>query len=188
MASNIKKNTAPSVWKQLGYVVLGGIFYPVLPTAIQGIFKIDMSGWKGVLTGGLGGVALGAALDKPAMSAGAAGAAITHIMYVKANDTIGELLGTPIFRFDKDSQLFDDLPPGIQEVALPNGQKILAEIPQGQENTVNDYVAQLPGQNLNDYTAEVPSAAPRAMQTMNDFVGNVPGTSLSDPFTPKFGF
>ena len=188
MAKNIKKNTKSSVLKRLGYVLVGGVAYPLIPTAIQGILKTDMSGWKGVITGAVGGALVGAASDKVEIAAGAVGAAMTHVMYVKVNDSVNEVLGTPIFRFDPNSQLFDEMPEGMKTVTLPNGQTVMAEI-DGNDTELNDSVNNVPGAMLNDYVAEVPLATlPASNNTMSDYVSEVPGATLNDLYNPAMGW
>lgn len=175
MSMNLKKNTKPEPLKNLLWGVIGGFLYPVIPTAIQGFLKVDMSGWKGVLTGGLTTTAIGMLSDKMMIAYGGIAAMTTHIVYVKANDTIASVMNTPIFAFDKTSSLMDEaLPPGMEYINLPDGTRVIAQ----KSPALNDFVNEIPA--LQDYTSTIETTK-IASDALNDFVNEISASpSLND--------
>ncbi len=89
-------------WYDMGWALLGGLFYVVVPTAIQraGVrvnppdssgessYTIkwwDINGWPVFWIGTGGGLLLGAALRQPGFMAGALGTGTAHILFTKLN-------------------------------------------------------------------------------------------------------
>lgn len=176
--SNVKKNNNSAFWKKGMFGVLGGATYILIPTAVQGMFKVDMSGWKGVTAGAVGATLIGMGSDHPEFAMGALAASGVHITYVYGNDTIASLLGKPIFAFDPATQMLGDdaVPPGMQEITLPDGQRVLASA-----SGVNDFVSNLPGSQagMNDFVSSLPAAAGGSQ--LRDFSNSLPGkASLED--------
>ncbi len=155
---NIQKNVGKKEnWESAAYAGFGSVAYALIPTAIGSFFKVDMTGWTGVLTGMGSTLLIGSATDKMEIAYGGLGAGLLHIVYVRGNATIQSVLGTPIFAFDPNSQfLADDVnelqAQGYTEVTLPDGSTVMAN-PQG--------IAQ-----LNDYFSSIPYAQPQ-VQTYN---------------------
>lgn len=99
IGKNIKANATMTTFKKAGWAALGAATYALVPTAVQGWMKYDMSGWKGWGTGLMVGNLIGAMVNKPEMMMGATAAAGTHALYVKGNGAVNSVFGTPIFRF-----------------------------------------------------------------------------------------
>jgi hypothetical protein len=189
ISGNVKRNFDKKNMRSLAYAAIGGALYPLIPTIIQGFSgkvatganRVDMSGWKGVLTGGITTALVGMASNKMEIAYGGFAAMITHITYVKANDTIASFTGSPIFAFDKSSQiqnvLSDNLPNGMEYITLPDGKQVLAS------SGVSDYVPALV-----DYRAGVSDYVPALgdyRADLSDYVDNFRGDTtvgMSDFF------
>ena len=74
---------------------------PVLYTTVPTLF--GLSGWTGLLVGFSVPYLLGKALNVPSMCHAAVGIAGQHIMYVKGNGTVNQVLGKPIWAFGETS-------------------------------------------------------------------------------------
>lgn len=174
MGANINMNAKVSELKPLGWGILGGVSYVLVPTAIQGIFKIDMSGFKMPVVGAASSILMGMAFDKMEMAMGGAAAAATHLMYVKANDQLASLFNTPIPAFDKaaaaPATIADDsVPPGYIETTLPTGEKVLSAVNQSR---VNDFMAQPDPAPM----AQLPSKS----TAINDYMTSLASYGLND--------
>lgn len=131
----IRKNLSVTTSKEalIGYsrAALGGALYPVIPTAIEAIFKTDLTGWKGFITGSVSVVGLGMILGWDDMVAGAVGAATAHLLYAKGNESVHKVAGKYLFRFDPtqvatfaDPVNANGLQPGATPVRTPDGRQI----------------------------------------------------------------
>jgi len=168
MGNNFKANSKSAPLKKLAYGIVGGVLYPIIPTLIMGMSgqkvtqnadgstamspNIDMNGWTGLLTGGLGTVLIGMVANKMEIAYGGIAAMTTHLMYVKANDKIVQMIDSPIFAFDKsvltggNANMHDgELPAGLDYITLPNGQRVV-----GQSAPLDDYT-----NSVADYTDTV---------------------------------
>ena len=174
---NPKKNANDWLW-----TIGGGVLTPLIPTMIQGFFKVDMTGWRGWWTGLLSTVLLGFAVDKPKMSLGSMGVSAVHLMYVQFNDSIAALFGTPIYRFSQNAQLFDNAPPqDVTKVTLPDGRTVYANVASqiDRPSQVNDYVE---SPMMNDYVETPATTKTDTMSPqMNDFVSQL-GSGMSDDY------
>lgn len=131
----IRKNISVTTSKEalIGYsrAALGGALYPIIPTAIEAIFKTDLTGWKGFLTGSVSVIGLGMILGWDDMVAGAVGAATAHLLYAKGNDHVHKVAGKFLYRFDptqvatfSDPVNANGLQPGATPVRTPDGREI----------------------------------------------------------------
>lgn len=156
-----------SNWNNILWAMLGAVIEPVIPSAIQGLGgkdekrlpKWNMSGWKGLASGVIGGTLIGYLVNRPAIAFGSIATGTAHLFWVKAQDSIMELTGFPIPPFDPNAVVMsDDLPEGYKAVTLPSGKTIIAEVsPQGQQlseyingpKQLSDYLN--PTNNLSEY-------------------------------------
>lgn len=175
MSKNVKANSKTVQLKRLLWGVIGGFLYPIIPTVIQGMsgkkadgtFNIDMSGWKGVLTGGISTSLIGMASNRMEIAFGGIAAMTTHLIYVKANDKVAEMTGSPIFAFDRTATLQltplsdESLPPGMDYIPLPDGSRVIAS----------------KGPQMNDYTEGVADYAPNVADYTPAVSDYTPGIS-----------
>ena len=170
MGRNWRKNTKGKAIgnnaKKAATGLLGGTLYWLVPTAIQGLFKVDMSGVKGMLLGASASTAIGMLSDKSAIITGGLTAAGVHATYAHLNPTITKVLNTPIFASDPDAiqrvtatsveqETTRDLPEGYyidengylahSSVEMPDGNELPA--------AVNDYIEKI---SVGDYVEEIP--------------------------------
>lgn len=131
--NNIKTGTSAKAMKGFGVAALGAISYAAVPTIIEAvsmktdangdkIIRIDMTGWKGVLTGAGVTIIGGLATGQYEFAVGGASAAAVHIGFARLNDWVFyPILGKHLFRFDPKAldSMGDDtsqLPAGAREV------------------------------------------------------------------------
>lgn len=171
MLNNLKKYLKSAEMKKLLWVLTGAFGYAFIPTAIQGFLKKDMTGWKGVLIGGLGTATIGYMADKPWIANGAIASMGLHILYVKGNDMMQSVTGSPIFAFDPNAQMLSDFAPRPDsDILLPDGRRVRVASgpPPSSMNqaspTMNDYTEQPDFRNM------LPAA--KTKDTLMDFVGN----------------
>jgi hypothetical protein len=99
---NVKEIVATrAAWYDHGAAFLGGLAYVVLPTLIERLFRIDLTGPRGFVTTVSANVLLGAIFRSPGYVAGALGAATAHFAYARTQDAvIRPLFSKYLWRFD----------------------------------------------------------------------------------------
>jgi hypothetical protein len=178
LISNTKKNASKDTFKKILWGLVGASSYCLIPTAVQGWFKTDMSGMKGMLTGVLSSSLIGLASNKPEMAIGAFSVMGAHLLYVKGNDTIATFMQSPIFAFDAaGTTMKDELPPGYGMINLPDGRQVIANSNARTSEPVSDYVQALPqaskanGGNLGDFVGLLPGQ--RNEGSLNDAMDRI---------------
>lgn len=110
-----------AAWRDNMATLLGGLMYVVVPTTIERLARVDLTGWGGYATSiGLN-VLVGALFREPGYIAGTLGAAGAHLVYARMQDTKlwWRLFGGFAYRFDPTvttSAMSDNAAP-----ALPAG-------------------------------------------------------------------
>jgi hypothetical protein len=99
---NVKETLATkAAWRDHLEALLGGFSYVMLPTLIERLFRVDLTGPRGYATTITVNLLLGAIFRSPGYVAGTLGAAATHFMYARTQDTIiRPALGKYLWRFD----------------------------------------------------------------------------------------
>lgn len=201
LIANFKRNIKPPFWKKVAWGALGAASYAVVPTALKGWAKLDTDGWLGMALGISVPSAIGLAFNKPEVAYGAFSAAGCHLLYVKGNNAVAQVFGTPIFSFggtavtmsdyynqiggssDPYGALADEIPPGMQEITLPDGTKVLGS---ATPSNLNDYYEQLPAPQsvgMNDYYSAIPTQA----NGMSDYLPSLePVNALNDGITNDY--
>lgn len=117
--ANFRKATTKNAGKEILGAVGGSIIYSMLPTFL------GMSGWGGFAVAALGTWGVGVLLDNVGMQYAAAGMSGLHLIYTNGQETVKNITGNYIWRFDTAAPA----PPsggvlnGLRDVtvALPGG-------------------------------------------------------------------
>lgn len=148
-----------------GLALLSPVLYTVVPTLF------GLSGWTGLLVGFSVPYLLGKALNVPSMCHAAVGIAGQHIMYVKGNGTVNQVLGKPIWAFgDGNNSLTPSTSPAVSTAITGQTVQGLADY---QTITAG-------GQTFAAYNpAEIASQAyePAGTTTINDYIQPSTGQS-----------
>lgn len=99
---NLKVSLATKpAWKDHAMALVGGAMYVVLPTAIERIFRIDLTGWRGYITSISANLLIGGLTKSPGYMAGVLGAGTAHLIYAKIQDPVFlKVFRKYAFRFD----------------------------------------------------------------------------------------
>ncbi|MBS1562368.1 MAG: hypothetical protein JSS89_12245 [Bacteroidetes bacterium] len=169
-------------WADHAMTVVGGVMYVVLPTAIEAIFKVDLTGWKGYVTSLTTNLLIGGAFRSPGYMAGTLGAGTAHLVYGKLQDSvIKKVFKKYAYRFDPSittSSMSDDdatagkpvgtnertvagervnlFPPSpnVARVALEPAAPAAAAVSDNYKQTVSDNYKQSVGDNYKQSLAE----------------------------------
>lgn len=203
MGRNWAKNTKPkalgSNFKKAAWTLGGGTIYWLIPTALQGWFKTDMSGLKGVLVGASGAAVIGMLSDKKEILGGGLATAGIHLTYNHLNDSITNIFSSPIFGYQNGSvsRTYDDMglppKPADDDASLPkgyayneNGELVALNLPDNskmlapRDESMNDFTNELnPKRYEQEYGRHEPVgdfvSAPGAFEIGSSFdPGNVP--------------
>ncbi|HLP29551.1 MAG TPA: hypothetical protein VK147_12985 [Candidatus Didemnitutus sp.] len=77
-----------AAWKDNAMALLGGVMYVIVPTAIEAVFRVDLTGWRGYLSSVSINLAIGGVFRSPGYMAGTLGVASAHMIYAKLQDPI----------------------------------------------------------------------------------------------------
>ena len=127
--------------------LLGGVMYVIVPTAIEAVFRVDLTGWRGYLSSVSINLAIGGVFRSPGYMAGTLGVASAHMIYAKLQDPIiRPIFKKYAYRFDPtvttssmsdadnapaggSSQLLAKPPIAGMEVRSVGGEKVVAYPP-----------------------------------------------------------
>lgn len=169
-SKSTKSKALGDTGKKAAYTLLGGFLYTIIPTAVQGWGKVDMSGAKGIITGALGSSVIGILADKKEITTGGLATAGIHLVYTNMNPIITSIFDTPIFAgstgaitttTDTETMAVNDgLPDGYGynsrgEIVALNSQA--TQKPMFEPQQVSEYTSQLSEytSSLNDFTDQV---------------------------------
>ncbi|MBU3742578.1 MAG: hypothetical protein FGM24_09890 [Candidatus Kapabacteria bacterium] len=103
-----------AAWSDHLMAFLGGTMYVILPTAIEAIFRVDLTGWRGYITSMSTNLVIGGALRSPGYMAGVMGVGAAHLIYARGQDAIiRPIFRKYAYRFDPTetrSAMSDDVP------------------------------------------------------------------------------
>jgi hypothetical protein len=86
---NLKVSLATKpAWKDHMMALVGGAMYVTLPTAIERVFRVDLTGWRGYFTSITANLLIGGLCKSPGYMAGTLGAATAHLIYAKIQDPV----------------------------------------------------------------------------------------------------
>lgn len=104
-----------AAWSDHLMAFLGGTMYVILPTAIEAIFRVDLTGWRGYITSVTTNLVIGGALRSPGYMAGVMGVGAAHLIYARGQDAIiRPIFRKYAYRFDPTetrSAMSDDVAP-----------------------------------------------------------------------------
>lgn len=129
---NVKVTLATKgAWADHAMALVGGFMYVILPTTIEAVFGVDLTGWKGYVTSISTNLLIGGAFRSPGYMAGVIGAGSAHIVYGKLQDgVIKPIFKKYAYRFDPAQTLSSmsddaaaDSPIGTQERTIA-GEKV----------------------------------------------------------------
>lgn len=166
---NVKEIVATrAAWYDHGAAFLGGLVYVVLPTLIERLFRIDLTGPRGFVTTVSLNVLLGAIFRSPGYVAGALGAATAHFAYARTQDAIiRPLFSKYLWRFDPTvtTSAMSDAAAPATTTAIPSGTAL--------RTVAGERIATFP-----------PSPMPAAVATMAAAPTAVPVAAISDNYGP----
>lgn len=136
--------SAKSLLEVLAQPIAGAAIYTGVPSALQGWFNVDMTGWKMPIVGTAAGLVVGAIFRKPGVIAGTLGGLGAHLGYAKFNSAYKAIFKTYIPRFDPNvvATFADDamamnagtqsanMQQAVEQRALPGGDSVALFTPQ----------------------------------------------------------
>lgn len=217
---NLKVGLSGKALKAFGMAAAGAITYVAVPTMIEAfsmkkteeggsVKRIDMTGWKGVLTGAGTAIAGGLMTGSIEFAVGAVGAMTAHVAYARLNDILFyPVFNTYLFRFDPKalSSMGDDmaLPAGARQINVGGKDITILDRESVSATPVSGYgQGLLPEATPNDLSGYNEGLLPATPPTMNGYgqgllpqahpsnlsgyaVGLTPQSTLSDGQVARF--